>query len=569
MMKWIKHFLLAMMTFALLAAGVVYLTPLDTYVPRLERLLGETIHDKVTIRQIKAGLLPLPNLQLDGVHIGAAEGVVLGSIRIIPDIRSLFEKQYVLHRVHLQDGSATLEQLQGLYAVLQSAPSTPQGVRVKEVQFHDMHLIIPKFKLDPLEGKLEFTPDGSLSRGWFAMSSQKISATLHPQSGDAYRLEVRAGAWSPPAFPAYTFERLSVDGVLTRTRLDVQRFVADVQGVHAQGGMSLEWQPQWKLMLKLSRLSGDIGRVIPKGGMQLSGDLSGTAQVSASGATAQGMSKVLKVDAQVAIRNAKLNVPADFQQALALDEIQAHVTGNGVEYTLADVAGRLYGGTLGGHAVIDMSKQQVSAEATFANVATQPLLEVLNKDVTLSGKLDATAKLVLDLREPAGFPSNLQLDGEFSVKDGVLGKVDLAQAATHPTKEGSKGGTTRFSELSSLLSIDGTGYHFRKLKVSSGAMNAAGKLDVTPQQQLDGYLETDVKGTASLISMPLNVTGTLQEPVLRPTASALTGATIGTALLGPGLGTALGIKAGNLLHKLFGKDNDKKADGKVGPVPAK
>ena len=568
-MKWIKRFLLITMTLALLAAGLVYVTPLDAYVPRLERLLSEKIHDNVTIRKIRAGLLPLPNLQLEGVRIGAEEGIALGSVRIAPDIRSLFEKQYVLRRVSLQDGSVSLEQLKNLYVMLQSAPSTPQVVRIKEVQFHDMHLLIPKFKLDPLEGKLEFAPDGSLSLGWFAMSTQKISATLRPQSGDAYSLEVRAGAWSPPAFPAYTFERLSVDGVLTRTRLDVQRFVADVQGMHAEGGMSLEWQPQWKLMLKLSRLSGDIGRMMPQGGMELSGDLSGTAQVSAFGATAQDMGKELKVDAQLMMRNAKLNLPASFQHALALDEIQAHVTSSGTEYTLAEVSGRLYGGTLGGHAIIDMSKQQVSAEATFANVATQPLVEVLDKDVALSGKLDATAKLVLDLREPAGFPGNLRLAGRFSMKDGVLGKVDLAQAASHPSRDGNKGGTTRFSELSSLLTIDGSGYHFRQLKVSSGAMNAAGKLDITPQKQLDGYLETDVKGTASLISMPLTVSGTLREPVLRPATSALAGATIGTALLGPGLGTALGIKTSNLLHKLFGKDNDKKADGKAGPASAK
>ncbi len=567
-MKWIKRFLLAMTALVMLAAAVVYMTPLDVYVPRLEGLVSEKIHDKVTIRQLKAGLLPLPYLQIEGMQIGSEHGISINSIRVVPDILSLFEKQYVIHRVTLQEASVTLDQLQGLYAVLQSEPPSPRLVRVQEIQFHDVHLLIPKFKLDSLEGKLEFTQDGNLSRAWFAMSSQKISAVLSPQLKDAYSLQVRANAWTLPAFPAYTIEQLSMDGVLTPTRLDVRHLSGDMQGMHAEGNMLLEWQPKWKLMLKLSGLRGDIARLLPAGSMTASGELSGTAQVSAFGATPQDMRNSLKMDAQVGLRNIKLNVPENFQRALEVDEVQTHVAMTGSEYTLSDISGRMYGGTLGGNATLNMDKGLVSADVTCANISTQPLIEVMNKDVALSGKLDATAKLVLNLREPEGFPRNLQLNGLFSVKDGVLGKIDLAQAASHPSKEGSKGGTTRFSELSSLLSIDGSGYHFRKLKVSSGVMNAEGKLDVSPQQQLDGYLETDLKGTVSLISMPVNVSGTLREPVLRPTKSAMAGATLGTALLGPGLGTAIGIKAGNLFQKLFGND-DKKAESKVEPAPTK
>jgi hypothetical protein len=57
--------------------------------------------------------------------------------------------------------------------------------------------------------------------------------------------------------------------------------------------------------------------------------------------------------------------------------------------------------------------------------------------------------------------------------------------------------------------------------------------------------------------MPLVVSGTVRSPVLYPSGSVLAGAAVGTALLGPGLGTALGIKIGNMLHKLFGSQNDK------------
>jgi len=139
----------------------------------------------------------------------------------------------------------------------------------------------------------------------------------------------------------------------------------------------------------------------------------------------------------------------------------------------------------------------------------------------------------------------------------VISKADLVRAAGNQMKEGCKGGSTQFDQLSGLHLDRCRWVSFRKLKVSPGAMNAECKLDVFPQQQLSGLLDTDLKGTATLISMPLVVFGTLSDPILRPTGSALAGAAVDKAILEPGLGTALGIKAGNRSNKLFGKKTKK------------
>jgi len=52
-----------------------------------------------------------------------------------------------------------------------------------------------------------------------------------------------------------------------------------------------------------------------------------------------------------------------------------------------------------------------------------------------------------------------------------------------------------------------------------------------------------------LISIPLKVSGTSSEPQLRPTNTALLGGMVGTTILGPGIGTALGIKVGESMGK--------------------
>jgi len=64
---------------------------------------------------------------------------------------------------------------------------------------------------------------------------------------------------------------------------------------------------------------------------------------------------------------------------------------------------------------------------------------------------------------------------------------------------------------------------------------------------------------ASLASatVPLNVAGTVQSPLLYPTGGSIAGAAVGTAIAGP-LGTGIGAKVGQWAEGLFGGNEAKK-----------
>jgi len=577
MMKWFRRFLVAVMLLVLLATAVIYFTPLDVYVPKVEQVLSANLHEPVKIRHLKIGALPIPHLVLEGLQIGEQADIALQSVRIVFDTRSLFEPQRVIQRITLENGSITQAQLEKMPALLQGGGAASRLFRVKELQFNGIRLLMPKlmsqqFILGPLEGKLEFAPDSTLTRAWFSLTGQKVTVTVHPQPGDTFAIEAHASAWSPPNYPAIMFGKLNLNGILAGTRFNANKFSAEIYGMRLEGGALLEWQPEWKLAVRLDAVDGRVERLLPllKMGNRLaaSGSLHGKGQLSTHGKEVQALPGNIKFDAEVDIKNATVHVPANFQRPLAVEAIKASLSGNLAEYKLTNIGAKLYGGALSGSVLVRSANALVNADVALTNMAIQPVVEVFNNELALTGTVDGKAKFSVKLEEFEHFPQNVQLDGAFHIKNGVLGKVDLVQAASNPLKEGNKGGTTQFDELSGLLSIDAVGYHFRKLKVSSGVMNAEGRLDVSPQQQLSGLLDTDLKGTATLISMPLVVSGTLRDPVLRPTRSALAGAAVGTAILGPGLGTALGIKAGNLLNKLFGKKNEK-TDGKKETAPKK
>ncbi|HWT28076.1 MAG TPA: AsmA family protein, partial [Methylophilaceae bacterium] len=68
----------------------------------------------------------------------------------------------------------------------------------------------------------------------------------------------------------------------------------------------------------------------------------------------------------------------------------------------------------------------------------------------------------------------------------------------------------------------------------------------------------DLKKGVSLATIPLQVSGTVSKPSVFPTKAAMAGAVAGTAVLGPGVGTTLGVKAGSAVEKikgLFGGDD--------------
>ncbi len=61
-----------------------------------------------------------------------------------------------------------------------------------------------------------------------------------------------------------------------------------------------------------------------------------------------------------------------------------------------------------------------------------------------------------------------------------------------------------------------------------------------------------------LTEIPLIVSGTVNQPVVYPSKAAIAGAIAGTAVLGPGVGTSVGIKAAGALDKVKGLFGDEK-----------
>lgn len=236
--------------------------------------------------------------------------------------------------------------------------------------------------------------------------------------------------------------------------------------------------------------------------------------------------------------------------AIQFDElvVKGFTTTKNVNFN--EVRGKLYGGTIAGRVTLSWRKGlRLRGKARIGRVELRSLLRALDRPPSMSGKLNAKPVFRANAARAAQLLKALHLETPFEVRNGVLRSVDISKAATSIFRDEDPSAETRFDQLSGHLVLDRGTRRFTQLKIAAGSLSGDGKVTISPENELSGRINTRVKAS-KIASLPLNVSGTVESPILLPTAGATAGAVIGTALLGPA-GTAIGATIGLKIESLF------------------
>ncbi len=269
--------------------------------------------------------------------------------------------------------------------------------------------------------------------------------------------------------------------------------------------------------------------------------------------------KVIPSDGKYAIEaNAKGWRPPAGPPVL-FDELQIKGVATTSDAHLPDIRAKLYGGTITGTSSVGWQKGlQVKGAYQVNGIELRDLVPLFSPQTKLSGRL--TAKPVFSGSAPsAGQLQNvLKLETPFDIRDGVLQGIDIQKAASSLLSKDSSG-QTRFDTLSGHYALDRGTQRITNLKVASGSLAAEGNVTIAPSKALSGRINARVgSGKLASATVPLNVSGTVDSPMALPTGASVTGAALGTAVLGPGIGTSVGAKVGNWAEGLFGGGDKKK-----------
>jgi len=245
--------------------------------------------------------------------------------------------------------------------------------------------------------------------------------------------------------------------------------------------------------------------------------------------------------------------------ALVFDELVVRGVATLNDADLGEVSAKLYGGTAIGKATASWQKGlRLDGNLDVSQLELKKIASMLSPGAHVSGKLSAKPVFSASAKSADQLMNALRLETLFSVQNGALHGVDIQSAATTLIKQGTTGGETRFEQLSGHLAMEHGGYRFTQLKIASGALAANGTVSISPTKKLSGRISAQVTAAGTSATVPLNVGGTLDAPLLYPTGGTIAGAAVGTVILGPGFGTSVGARVGGWAEGLFGKKDEKK-----------
>lgn len=189
---------------------------------------------------------------------------------------------------------------------------------------------------------------------------------------------------------------------------------------------------------------------------------------------------------------------------------------NGEVVALSKIELRVFDGALNGVAVLRADKQpSVAGDASFERISARRFGEAVGIGSQFEGEVTGKMKFSAAANSWSAIFSALDAEGDFSVRRGSLGAIDLAEAIRRTSTGPTRGGTTRFELLSGRFKITPDNYRFSGLTMNSGLMQSVGQLAVSKDLQISGGMEVQMRGTVNQLRMPVSVSGPLKAPLLQ------------------------------------------------------
>jgi len=196
-------------------------------------------------------------------------------------------------------------------------------------------------------------------------------------------------------------------------------------------------------------------------------------------------------------------------------EAQGELKPGGLE--LGKLEGRTLDGIVAGSLLLEWARDtRLKWDADMKRLSLTKVLSALESEFGGGGEVSGRLLLEGQAESFARLSNALKAQATFEVRRGSIGGFDLGEAARNTSRTPTRGGVTRFEQLSGSLRTDAQGARLGDLRLTSGLFKASGAMNITPEKQLSGNVEIELKSSATTIRVPLIVGGTAKEPLLTP-----------------------------------------------------
>ena len=165
-------FLLVLLVGALFV--VPYFLPMRDYMPKVQQLLSDKLHQPVHLGYLSGRILPTPRLDLGEIYIGDAKQFQAATAQINFDIMGVFGDKKPIDSVDFQDVKVRGIALRDAAAWLQKLAGDKQ-YPVSRMTISQGTLDADAFQLTGVEGELNFNPAGKFTHARLSANSGKYS----------------------------------------------------------------------------------------------------------------------------------------------------------------------------------------------------------------------------------------------------------------------------------------------------------------------------------------------------------------------------------------------------------
>ena len=236
-------FLLVLLVGALFI--VPYFLPMRDYMPEVQKMLSDELHQPVHLGYMSGRFLPTPRLDLGEIYIGDAKQFQAATAQINFDILGLFgdnkpidsiDFQNVKVRgIALRDSAVWLQQLAGNKQYPVSSMTIGQGT-----------LDADAFQLTDVKGNLSFDQGGKFTHADFTTNSGKYSVVIDSAPGDKLKADITVRAGALPLLPSWNFDELDAKGEISSDGMLISKFNAKILEGTMQGNASISWRSGWR-----------------------------------------------------------------------------------------------------------------------------------------------------------------------------------------------------------------------------------------------------------------------------------------------------------------------------------
>ena len=195
-------------------------------------------------------------------------------------------------------------------------------------------------------------------------------------------------------------------------------------------------------------------------------------------------------------------------------DVKGNLTGATLMLSKIDL--RVFDGVVQGSAVLGAEKKpSITGEILFERISAKRLGVALGIGAQFEGETTGKMKFSALADSWPSLSSSINGEGDFIMRRGVLGAIDLAEAVRRNSEAPTQGGLTRFESMSGRFKLAPDSYRFSGLALSSGLMQSVGQISVSKDLQVSGNLEVQMRGTANQLRMPVLISGALKAPLVQ------------------------------------------------------